>query len=400
MNRIERNKFNYFVFVIVKATLFPAIVKKYNIKCTNKKEARKIKGPAILLPNHISYFDPVIVNGFLKKRVHYVISDSNLRTKMGRFIFSLAGVIPKTKAIPDSTTVRTIHRLLSKNKIIGIFPEGRQSWDGQTHDVFFSTVKMVKLFKVPVIVPLIRGGYLSKPRWSPHNRKGRVEIEYKTILEREQIKKLTTDQIYELLKKELYNNDYDFAVANNLHFKSDKGAEYIESFLYFCPNCKALSSLKSEGNRVNCCKCESVFEWKDQGYLVNNEKVLKLTDLFDQQNETTKAFLENITEEKEIFTDKEVNIEIGEKLSTENKIFKGDVTLTKKEIVIETKMQEPSQIKIPITDMEGVQVFLSSGVEFYVGNLLYCFTFDNPRISGLKYLGFIKELEPISCELT
>ena len=75
-----------------------------------------------------------------------------------RWLLKLVGTIPKAKVIPDIETVNDIVQVVRRQKgIIGLFPEGAQSWNGSTLPLVPSTAKLLKLLKVPVVQVLIRG---------------------------------------------------------------------------------------------------------------------------------------------------------------------------------------------------------------------------------------------------
>ena len=226
-------KFNAAFNILLRGTIVPFLILKYRIKAENKKLFKTVKPPFLLIPNHVTMFDPAMVNSFVYSRVHFVMSDASLRTKIGRWAYlKMCRVIPKTKAVSDSSTARQMITLARKNRVICVFAEGRATWDGVTHDIFFSTSKLIKILKIPVVVPLISGGYLSRPRWATSVRPGRMVIHYKKIFDGPELKNMTPEQIHEKLQAAMWNDDYEYHRRTGQTFKTKKGAEYLERLLY------------------------------------------------------------------------------------------------------------------------------------------------------------------------
>ncbi|RQW04008.1 1-acyl-sn-glycerol-3-phosphate acyltransferase, partial [candidate division KSB1 bacterium] len=266
-NDITR-KFSVVLYILLRLTFIPYLVIKYRIKSENKKLFKLVKPPFLLVPNHVSMFDPPMVNIFVPHRVHFVMSDANLRSRLAKWAYnSLCNVIPKTKAVSDTSAVRKIIQLVRKKRVICVFPEGRSTWNGVTHDIFFSTAKLIKILKIPVIVPLISGGYLTHPRWGTSVRPGAMVIHYRKLFDGPELTDLQPDEIHERLRHAMWNDDYDYQRRHRITFKTKKGAEYLERLLFTCPACERVECMCSAGNRFYCQACGFETEWTPEGYL-------------------------------------------------------------------------------------------------------------------------------------
>ena len=99
-------------------------------------------------------------------------------------------VIPKKNFTADIYTIKEVSRIIKKKGNIILYPEGMSSISGANQPVAVGTGKFIKHFKLPVYYSLIKGGYLTSPKYDLNERLGRVEVEYDILLTPEEIEKL------------------------------------------------------------------------------------------------------------------------------------------------------------------------------------------------------------------
>lgn len=398
-------KFNLPLYLLARITIIPYLKFKYRIKSENAKIFQTLKPPYILLPNHVSMFDPPIVNIFNLRRIHFVMSDANLRNKVAHWVY-IKGcrVIPKTKAVSDLKTVRQILRLVKKKRIICVFPEGRSTWDGVSHDIFFSTAKLLKLLKIPVIVPLIQGGYLTHPRWGTSVRPGGMVVRYKKIFDGPELAKMYPENIHNRLLKELWHDDYEYQFRTGTTFKTRKGAEYLERLLFACPVCKSKQTMHSEGNRFFCTTCQFETVWTPEGYLKpveeSDEPVRSVTQWVAWQNTFCERQIQEMIRTRStnaIFADDDVTLLLGFKHQPLQEVMHGRMVLYTDRFVMTD--EHHNEMVFPVAELDGVQVLLANKFEFYHHGSLYKFQFADPRTSGFKYMWAIQKIAPEKAEL-
>ncbi|MDZ7722762.1 MAG: lysophospholipid acyltransferase family protein [candidate division KSB1 bacterium] len=405
MQKKTLKKFNPILWFIAYATIAQGLRLSYHIKAKNKALFKQIKPPFILVGNHVTFWDPPMVNSFIKQRIHFVMSDANLRNSIARWLFiKMAAVIPKTKARSDSSTVRQMMRLAKDGRVICVFPEGRATWDGQTHEIFYSTSKLIKSLKIPVIVALTRGGYLTRPRWSRSPHRGRMLIEYSQLFDKEELKFVSAEEIHKKLQNALWHDDYEYQTQYGVKFKSKNQPEYLERVLFICPVCKQLITLESHKSLLSCKACGFQNEYTETGELVpvNNAKQprRRIYDWTTWQSSYLETLVKNKQKEDKnqpIFEDHNVTVKTGFKFQN----LKGHMTGTLAMYVDRFEIQSPNgdpQI-LYIEDMTGVQVLLSNRFEFYHKNTLYKFDFEHPNTSGYKYMLAVQKIAPERTEL-
>lgn len=119
-----------FVVVFIPFSIF------YPVKVYGKKNFDKSK-KYILVCNHQSAFDPIILDIKLKNKIRFVAKKELWKNKKKSFLFdSVLGCIPvdRQKGLTIDTTKKIIN-ILKDGQTIGIFPEGTRHNSGISEDM-------------------------------------------------------------------------------------------------------------------------------------------------------------------------------------------------------------------------------------------------------------------------
>ena len=140
-------------------------MKKYGVHVTYKADPRNA-GQHIFISNHASRNDYIFTGVPLLPNTYNFVAGYNefFRSHL-KGIFSLLQVIPKKNFTPDIYTLKEVSRVIKDNGNILIFPEGMSSIAGMNQPVALGTGKFIKHFKLPVYYSVIKGGYLSFPKY-------------------------------------------------------------------------------------------------------------------------------------------------------------------------------------------------------------------------------------------
>ncbi len=108
-------------------------------------------GPLILCCNHQHGLDPFALAMATKRQVHYMAKKELMYGFVGHLIRSL-GAYPVDRENNDVHAVKHTLSLLKQDRVIGIFPEGTRSQDGEVHE-FHSGAAMFALRTKAHLVP-------------------------------------------------------------------------------------------------------------------------------------------------------------------------------------------------------------------------------------------------------
>jgi 1-acyl-sn-glycerol-3-phosphate acyltransferase len=156
----------WFVWLI-KPRLFAFLRKRYNVTLIENDEVRAIRPPFILVGNHVSFWDPFFLHMDIGPTVQYITSDNIFRTLFLGAAMRLLGSIPTSKFKSDIGTVAQVLRVIKNNGVIGVFPEGRRTWDGSKLEHVPTVTKLIHRLRLPVVGVIIKGGVSFKSALGP-----------------------------------------------------------------------------------------------------------------------------------------------------------------------------------------------------------------------------------------
>lgn len=233
------------------------------------KTANNLPDNFILLSNHNTDFDPLLVGVSFKNCLRYVASEHISRWKHAfKFVNHIFSPIMRPKGTNAASTVKEMLRALRGGDNVCMFAEGARSWNGITNPILPSTGKLVKSSKAALVTYKITGGYFSSPLWSEGGtRKGKLHGEVVNIYSAEDVAKMSVDEINKIINTDLYEDAYATQSEVNAKYKGNQLAVKMESMLFYCPFCGAMESLKSRKDTVTCSKCGKSFKYNVYGEL-------------------------------------------------------------------------------------------------------------------------------------
>ncbi|MEN6500176.1 MAG: lysophospholipid acyltransferase family protein [Rectinema sp.] len=391
----------------------------YRITGINVELFRTVKPPFILVGNHTTLLDPFIANAFVPFPVHWVASDGNMRNPIMRFLLlKLVGCIPKSKAIPDIETVSWIVDIIRrKHGVVGMYPEGQSSWTGTQFPAFFSSAKLLRLLRVPVVLAKTNGGYLTKPRWSHVRRPGKVEITFSVLFTPEQLHNISLSEIDGTLNNALSYDDTAWSRERGIQYKSLHGAENLELALYICPSCAGKATMHSAGNTFTCDRCGFSVEYRSdggfslrskgdrRGYVPPFDEAPFLDSIVVWNSAQSRFLSQELSEWKDkalsgpIFSDEPVKLKRGKRIDSMKTMLKGRIELYADQLEFhDSRDAAPEPVIFSLENVEAEGVLKWNFFEFYQGMNVYRVVFTNPKASGRKYADAIGLLRNISAD--
>ena len=213
----------------------------------------RTEGPCLILSNHVTDFDPILVGLSFPEHMYYVAGENVMRMGfLSKLVTRYASVIQRVKGTTDAEAALQILRTLRKGRNVCMFAEGNRTFTGETLPIAPATAKLVKMARSTLITYRLTGGYLSTPRWSTHRRKGRMTGAPVGVYPPEELKKMSEAEIADLLARDLYENAYETQNKAPVAYKGKALAETLETALYLCPRCHRIDTLHSRGDRFSC----------------------------------------------------------------------------------------------------------------------------------------------------
>lgn len=256
----------------------------------------ELKPPYFMLSNHMHFIDFELAA--MATYPHPVSNVVNIDGYINKFfLLEWIGAICTRKFTMDLHLIKSIKKVLSRGDILAMYPEARYTPAGTLAYLPDSLGKLVKSCKVPVVAVVHRGNHLYAPFWNFRNkRKVPFHTTFKLILTVEQLEKMSVAEINEVLKKELYYDDYRYQKDNNILIKEEYRAEGLHKVLYQCPHCKAEAKMDSKGAEIFCTECGKRWIWHENGNLeaLNGETEFShIPDWFNWQRTEVEKQIEN-----------------------------------------------------------------------------------------------------------
>ncbi|HYR36125.1 MAG TPA: MFS transporter, partial [Burkholderiales bacterium] len=118
-------------------------------------------GPAIVVCNHVSYVDALVISAACRRPIRWVMDHRIFRVPLLSFFFRTARAIPIAPAREDTELLerayQRIREELDAGELVGIFPEGRLTSDGNLSEFRGGVMRILKERPVPVIPMALSG---------------------------------------------------------------------------------------------------------------------------------------------------------------------------------------------------------------------------------------------------
>lgn len=119
------------------------------------------QGPALIVCNHVSFMDALVLGGSVRRPVRFVMDRGIFRIPVLNFIFRTTRAIPIAPAHEDrNALVKAYDRIdaeLADGEIVGIFPEGKLTKNGDLNEFRKGVEKILARRPVAVIPMALRG---------------------------------------------------------------------------------------------------------------------------------------------------------------------------------------------------------------------------------------------------
>ncbi|MBR1986754.1 MAG: 1-acyl-sn-glycerol-3-phosphate acyltransferase [Mogibacterium sp.] len=300
----DRMKFRYrFIYKTV-GSLAPLILRKYGFKTDriSKKDE-----PYIVISNHLTEVDMIMVAGAFAEHMYYVAGEHLLRTKAGPKMKWGQDPIFTYKGSSSIDTMREVLRRIKAGHNVMIFPEGSRSFNGETMKIDSSMAKLVRTAGCALATYHIEGGYFVAPRWAYTTRTGPMKGNIVNIYSSEEIKNMSIAELTDCINRDLYENAYETQRKNMYEYKGERLAEGLENYLVKCSCCGAFDTMVTEDDRFRCSNCGQSGRYTTRGFL--DGEGLRFDSVYDWgvwSEEETCRYIEAFEGDQPVFCDTDV----------------------------------------------------------------------------------------------
>jgi 1-acyl-sn-glycerol-3-phosphate acyltransferase len=156
----------------------------YRVRLTGLERIPE-QGPAVLVCNHVSYVDALVITAACRRQIRWVIDHRIFRIPLLSFFFRTVRAIPIAQAKEDPKGLQKayddIAAALEAGDLVGLFPEGRLTPDGEMAAFRPGILQIVERTPVPVVPMALSGLWESLFARNPQRLRNAGKLLYRKI---------------------------------------------------------------------------------------------------------------------------------------------------------------------------------------------------------------------------
>ncbi len=133
-------------------------------------------GPALLVANHESHLDPVLIGAAIQRAPFFMARASLFRPRWFGMLIRFLGAVPIDQLGAGVGGFRTTLEILRAGEVAVVFPEGTRSRDGSLGEFRSGAVRIAQKSGAPVVPIWIGGSYTAMPPGARFPRPRPIEI--------------------------------------------------------------------------------------------------------------------------------------------------------------------------------------------------------------------------------
>ena len=249
------NPFLSWIYYIVGRTRL--LGAKYHPIFDIKDSTADCKGPCFLIWNHQSRRDHTfLTTANWPRRLSIVCEYNSFFRSHLHWAFKMGRIIPKKVFCNDMAGVRAMRDIIKQGGCVAFSPEGTSSIWGDQQPIVPGTGRFLKAFNIPVYCGYMQGSYLTNNKICSDDRLGKVYYQQKLLFTKEDLQRLSPEEIENIINKEFWHDDYEWNKEHHIEYKSNGTiCTNLSDMLYRCPKCGHEFEMDAQGNYIKCTHC-------------------------------------------------------------------------------------------------------------------------------------------------
>jgi 1-acyl-sn-glycerol-3-phosphate acyltransferase len=160
-------------------------------------------GGGLVLSNHQSNFDPVLIGLSCERRLNYVARTTLFRSRMFRLMVAALDAIPIDREGGGLAGLKETLKRIKRGEMVLIFPEGTRTPDGEVHRMMAGFCAIARRGKVPLVPVALDGAYDAWPRQRALPRPATVHVVWGDPISPACAAKLSDDELVAEVEKRI-----------------------------------------------------------------------------------------------------------------------------------------------------------------------------------------------------
>jgi 1-acyl-sn-glycerol-3-phosphate acyltransferase len=149
----------------------------FRIRCRGREHVPR-SGGALVLSNHQSHLDPVLIGLASDRRLNFLARSTLFGFAPFRWLIQSLDAIPIDRDGSGLGGLKETLRRLRQEELVLIFPEGTRSPDGRVQPLKAGFAALATRAGVPLVPVAIEGAFDAWPRWQKFPWASRIDIEF------------------------------------------------------------------------------------------------------------------------------------------------------------------------------------------------------------------------------
>lgn len=166
----------------------------FHVRCRGREKVPRTGG-GLMLSNHQSHLDPVLVGLASDRRLNYVARQTLFRFAPFRWLINSLDAIAIDREGGGVEGLKETLRRLKRGEIVLLFPEGTRTPDGEVHAVKPGFCAVARRSGVPILPVAIDGSFDAWPRWHRLPRRAVIHVQFGEPIGPEAIARMNDDEL-------------------------------------------------------------------------------------------------------------------------------------------------------------------------------------------------------------
>ena len=160
-------------------------------------------GGMLVLSNHQSHLDPVLVGLCFNRRLNYVARDTLFGFAPFRWLINSLDAIPIDREGLGLSGLKETLRRLKRGEMVLLFPEGTRTEDGLVAPIKPGFCALARRANVPLLPVAVDGSFTAWPKWEKYPHRAMIQVQIGEPIWPVQLSKLTDDELVAEIQRRL-----------------------------------------------------------------------------------------------------------------------------------------------------------------------------------------------------
>ena len=387
------------VYRIAQAVSWLAATLVFRLKII-RNEIKDKEGQLLVIANHQCALDYVNLIGATKRPMSFVLSKSFYNSLPITFVLEWLGVMPKPQFQTSVADMKNMKAVVEAGEPLVIYPAGLMCEDGLSTPIPKATYKFLKWMNVDVYMARTEGSYFVMPKWSKKLRPGRTTMEISLLFTKEELAKLSLEEIRERTDAVLLYDAYRDQEENRAYYAGGADIRGLENVLYVCPDCGKEYTMAVEGeSTIICTACGFRQEMDKLGFFHHAEPEKEVRYVSDWSRMIYRDMKKQLEADSSMQLKEEVLFRMVD--SEKHKLVdvgSGTITLKRGSIILDGSIRgQETRLEVPIVGIPALPFSPGKHLEVQHGEEIYRCVFRDGR-PVMKFINMIKSLYEIEQE--